>query len=145
MPERRNRSELFRDRVREMRSQPNDVESMLRNDRLKGFKFRRQHPIGPYIADFYCAGARLIVELDGKTHDGKEQYDAGRQGWLEAQGLAVMRYPTSSIVSRRCSKRFGPNVSSERQRLLAAPAPHPSPRPGVPGRGEDSQLKLLLD
>jgi very-short-patch-repair endonuclease len=93
--QRRNRSELFRDRARELRSNQNEVEAMvwerLRSRKLKGFKFRRQHPIGNYIADFYCAEAALIVELDGMTHEGREEYDAERDAWLESQGIFVMR------------------------------------------------------
>ena len=92
--QRRNRSEPFRDRARELRSNQNDVEAMiwerLRNRKLRGFKFRRQHPIGNYIVDFYCAEA-LVAELDGMTHIGREEYDARRQVWLEAQGLFVVR------------------------------------------------------
>jgi very-short-patch-repair endonuclease len=76
----RNRKPLFIERAREMRKQPNDAESMawnaLRDRQLKGLKFRRQYAIGNYIADFYCAEAKLIIELDGKTHDGKEEDDA---------------------------------------------------------------------
>jgi len=93
--QRRNRSELFRDRAYELRGDQNQVEAMvwerLRGRKLKGFKFRRQHPIGAYIADFYCAEAALVVELDGMTHEGREEYDAKRQSWLESQGLLVLR------------------------------------------------------
>ena len=92
---RRNHSEILRDRARELRDKQNQVEAMawerLRGRKLGGFKFRRQHPTGNYIADFYCAEAALVVELDGMTHDGRELYDSERQEWLESQGLVVVR------------------------------------------------------
>jgi len=56
-------------------------------------KFRRQHPAGPYILDFYCPLARLAIEVDGSGHDIAEQvaHDAQRNGWLQAQGYRVLR------------------------------------------------------
>ncbi|SEI64089.1 Very-short-patch-repair endonuclease [Sphingobium sp. AP50] len=61
--------------------------------RPDGFKFRRQHLAGPYILDFYCPSARLAIEVDGGGHDIAEQIarDARRDGWLQAQGLRVLR------------------------------------------------------
>ena len=46
--------------------------SVLRGRQLRGLRFRRQHPIEPYVVDFYCAAARLAIELDGESHDGRE-------------------------------------------------------------------------
>ena len=98
---RRNRTTTFIERAREMRQQQNDAESMiwsvLRDRRLRGFKFRRQYALGNYIADFYCAEAKLIVELDGKTHEGKEEYDETRDKWMESQGLHVLRVPNLEL------------------------------------------------
>ncbi len=65
---------------------------LLRNRRLTGFKFRRQQPVGPYVADFFCPAAKLIVELDGDSHVGKDLHDAERQAYLESQGLRVVRF-----------------------------------------------------
>ncbi len=56
----------------------------LRNRRFVGYKFRRQHAIGPYMADFYYHDAGLIVELDGESHFGRDGYDRKRQEWLES-------------------------------------------------------------
>ncbi len=128
-------SKLLLERAREMRSQPNDAEASvwkgLPAKRLRGFKFRRQHPIGIYIVDFYCAAAMLVIELDGSSHLGKEQYDAQRQSWLESQGLLVVRFGNRDlddgidgfleIVWRHCVARTGSTRSS-------APLPKPSPR-----------------
>jgi very-short-patch-repair endonuclease len=66
---------------------------LLRRKQLAGFRFRRQAPIGPYIADFFCPQAKLIVELDGAPHTDEEQMvrDAARTRWLEAHGCRVIR------------------------------------------------------
>jgi very-short-patch-repair endonuclease len=59
---------------------------------MDGWKFRRQAPIGPYVVDFVCFAARLVVELDGSSHDEMRfDYDEGRQAWLESQGFKVLR------------------------------------------------------
>jgi very-short-patch-repair endonuclease len=102
MPEeRRNRSVNARDFARRLRRNQNLVEALLwaelRNGKLKGLKFRRQHPVGPFVVDFYCAEARVSAELDGKTHVGREKKDAERQAWLESQGLLVIRCPNEEI------------------------------------------------
>jgi very-short-patch-repair endonuclease len=65
--------------------------SALRNRRLDGFKFRRQHPIGAFIADFACPERKLIVELDGPSHDIAYQRDQRRDAWLATQGYRVVR------------------------------------------------------
>lgn len=63
---------------------------ILRGSRL-GFKFRREHPIGRYRLDFYCAEARLALEMDGEQHDpGRDQ---ARDQWLLGQGIATLRIP----------------------------------------------------
>src|SRR3989338_6704303 len=69
----------------------------LRNRQLCGFKFRRQVPFGPFVADFLCAEAQLIIELDGRTHVGREQYDRKRTAYLESHGYSVMRFPNHAV------------------------------------------------
>jgi len=75
------------------------VWSRLRRRALDGWKFRRQQPIGPYFADFFCPAARLIVEIDGPAHDGdrRSAYDQRRQAWLEAEGYCVRRIAVGEI------------------------------------------------
>jgi len=65
----------------------------LRNRQLGGFKFRLQHPIGPYILDFYCAEARLAVEVDGQMHGRPEQvaHDARRDAYFRKMGIETLR------------------------------------------------------
>ena len=86
------------DRARALRASQTDAErrlwSQLRDRRLNGWKWKRQTPRGPFIADFYCAEARLVVELDGGQHaeDGDAAKDARRTKALEQSGLRVLRF-----------------------------------------------------
>lgn len=66
---------------------------------LLGYKFRRQHPVGSYIVDFYCPELMLAIELDGGHHFEKIQHenDLVRQHFIEKQGIMVVRYPNSEI------------------------------------------------
>jgi very-short-patch-repair endonuclease len=56
-----------------------------------GLRFRRQHPVGPYILDFYCDAAKLAVEVDGEGHVQQAAYDGRRDNWLLAQGIRTLR------------------------------------------------------
>jgi very-short-patch-repair endonuclease len=71
---------------------------LLRDRRLGDAKFRRQMPVGPYIADFLCVAARLIVEVDGGQHAGSAR-DAVRDAWLEAQGWRVVRFWNGDVLA----------------------------------------------
>jgi very-short-patch-repair endonuclease len=73
---------------------------LLRDRQLNGFKFRRQHPIGPFIADFYCAEVRLVVELDGESHSGRERYDEGRTRYIEMNGNRVSRVVNTDVFDQ---------------------------------------------
>ena len=72
----------------------------LRNRRLAGAKFRRQHTLGRYIADFYCHEARLVIELQGSIHDKDDQreYDAARQEMIEQQGIIVLHFKNEEVM-----------------------------------------------
>jgi len=76
-----------------------NVWNRLKGKRLGGWKFRRQHPIGPYVVDFCCLAARLVVELDGPEHgtDAAEAYDVRRTAWLECDGYRVLRFSVTSV------------------------------------------------
>lgn len=69
----------------------------LRKRRLAGLHFRRQHPIGRYIVDFYCAEHRLVIEVDGETHHHRVEYDEVRTEWLESQGCRVLRFTNEEV------------------------------------------------
>lgn len=73
--------------------------SMLRGKQLSGLRFRRQHPIEPYIVDFYCASARLAIELDGKSHDEREKQDQQRSKEIEKQCILVMRVSNDDVLT----------------------------------------------
>jgi very-short-patch-repair endonuclease len=61
--------------------------------------FRRQHPVGPYVLDFYCTKARLAIEIDGLSHDmgDRPQRDIRRDAWLKAHGVTVLHIPASEL------------------------------------------------
>lgn len=71
---------------------------LVRNRRLGGFRFLRQHPIDRYIADFVCEAGKLIVELDGPVHDGREAFDARRTEVLERFGYVVIRFRNEHVL-----------------------------------------------
>ena len=77
------------------------VWSLVRNRQLNGLCFRRQQAIGPYIVDFYCSAARLVVEIDGESHDGREEEDAKRMRYLKRRGLRLLRLTNDEVVSDR--------------------------------------------
>ncbi len=89
--------------AREMRSRMTDAEALLwmllRNRRIAGAKFRRQHPVGRYILDFYCDEKKLGIELDGGQHGEAVQYDQQRDGWLSAQGIQVLRFWNNQMLT----------------------------------------------
>jgi very-short-patch-repair endonuclease len=85
------RTQRARQLRREMTPTEKRLWKHLRGRRFAGFKFRRQTPIAGYIADFYCAKARLILELDGESHVGKESCDEQRREALEEKGFHVIR------------------------------------------------------
>ena len=64
----------------------------LRARRLGGFKFRRQHPLGPFIVDFYCAAQRLIIELDGGIHETQIEQDEASTAHIESYGYRILRF-----------------------------------------------------
>jgi len=68
----------------------------IRNKKL-GPKFYRQHSIGPYIVDFYCAEKRLIIEIDGEHHTQNHEYDSARNEYLENLGFKIVRFWNSEI------------------------------------------------
>ena len=72
--------------------------SVLRNKRLEGLRFRRQHAVGRYVVDFYYPGAKLVVEVDGESHAGRADQDAKRSAYLEARGLTVLRVTNDDVM-----------------------------------------------
>ncbi len=83
-------------RARRLRREATPAEAKLwpylRNGHLGGLKFRRQCPVGRYIADFCCIDRALVVEVDGASHNERGEYDAARTAYLESLGLRVIRF-----------------------------------------------------
>ncbi len=70
----------------------------LRGRRCGGFKFRRQYIIDQYVVDFACVSAKLVVEVDGPTHEGREDYDAERTRHIESRGYRVIRFTNGEVL-----------------------------------------------
>lgn len=94
--------EMLKPLARQKRHIPTPAEDhlwgCLRNRQLQGAKFRRQHAIDRFIVDFYCAEARLIIEVDGAVHDYRPDEDAIRQEFLESLGLRVIRFTNADVL-----------------------------------------------
>lgn len=102
--------------------------TFLRGRKLNGFKFRRQHPIGSYVADFACLSARLVVEVDGATHwtPAELEHDARRTAYLQSRGWRVLRVTNLDVFENmdgvwRAIEHFLPPPSA---------SPTPPPRAG---------------
>ncbi len=71
----------------------------LKNRQLDGLKFRRQHPVGPFILDFWCPARKLVIELDGEVHEKQKDYDEARTRQLEDYGYRVMRFRNEEVLT----------------------------------------------
>ncbi|WP_071590732.1 endonuclease domain-containing protein [Synechococcus sp. PCC 7336] len=71
----------------------------LRNRQLRGLRFRRQHPIDRFIADFYCPACKLAIEVDGAVHDDRTEVDAARTQAMEAYGCRVIRFANQQVLN----------------------------------------------
>jgi very-short-patch-repair endonuclease len=102
--------------------------------RPSGLKFRRQHPTGPYVLDFFCSDARLAIEVDGEAHSrgDQPQRDAARDKWLRAAGIETLRIPAVELLDDADAVlRF---ILSETTARL--PPHHPAAPAGPPPRGK---------
>ena len=90
------------DRARNLRRHSTEAErafwSQVRNRKLGGYRFRRQVPIGPYIVDFVCPSAKLVVEVDGGQHQERIADDDQRTRWLESKGYRMFRVWNSDVL-----------------------------------------------
>ena len=90
---------------RELRKELTDAEKLLwaelRNRKLNGLKFRRQHPLDKFIVDFYCNEKKLVVELDGSVHDEKinKEYDEARTAMLAGLNVFVLRFRNEEVIN----------------------------------------------
>ena len=93
---------VTRSNARRLREEMTDSEQAmwrrLRGSQLGGFKFRLQHPVPPYVVDFYCDRARLAVELDGSQHS--PAADAVRSAFLRSQGITILRFGSNDVLQQ---------------------------------------------
>jgi 2-oxoglutarate/2-oxoacid ferredoxin oxidoreductase subunit alpha len=104
----------------------------LRQQRLDGYKFRKQHPIGPFIVDFYCPEPQLAVEVDGSVHDHQHERDRERQQLIESTGVRFVRVSATQVESD-----LGSVLAAIREAVARLRAPSPSPS-AAGGAGDDS-------
>ncbi|HEU0233756.1 MAG TPA: endonuclease domain-containing protein [Gallionella sp.] len=116
-------------RARSLRRGMTDVEHVLwqalRGKQLGGYRFRRQHPIGRYIADFTCIEQKPVIELDGGQHQEQLAYDKQRTASLQAQGWQVLRFWNNDVLNN-----LDGVLTTIVENLTALPPPQPYPCKG---------------
>lgn len=121
----------LRDKTRQVRREPTEAEkrlwSILRDRQQGGATFRRQHPIPPYVADFACVDARLIVEVDGGQHAGAP-HDAQREAYLQRQGWRVLRLSNADVLADLDDLARRIMAALEQQPAAVAPSVESLPR-----------------
>lgn len=120
--------------AKSLRTHQTDAEARLwyhlRAHRFMGLKFKRQKPVGRYIADFVCCERRLIVELDGGQHAEQAAYDRQRDAWLRGQGYAVLRFWNHDVMQE---------MDAVLERIRCAVSREPSPLAPLPQAGEGNE------
>jgi len=96
-------------KARQMREWPTEAEDILwkelRGEKIRGFQFRRQHPVGRFIFDFCCTKAKLIIEVDGSVHNDEDQKarDAARDEFLARGGYTTLRFTNAEVFGNLAS------------------------------------------
>ena len=105
----------------------------IRLRQLGGFKFRRQHPVGPYVLDFACVEKHLAIEVDGGQHSECADYDSRRSAYLETHGYKVLRFWNSEVLK---------NIAAVKEVIFEALCGDGSPPPSSsPSKGEERVRK----
>jgi very-short-patch-repair endonuclease len=117
---------------------------LLRNRRFVGFKFRRQHPVGPYVLDFHCVSARLAIELDGDVHGRPDRAsrDARKDEYLAGKGIKVLRFWNVELLENQDGVLT--TILLELEHRTANP--HPDPLPSTTrerGTGQPDEVRRL--
>lgn len=137
------------DLARRFRRSPTEAEGVLwkhlRGSRLDGLKFKRQHRLGRYIVDFYCAELKLVVEVEGGIHDHDDQreYDMARFNEIESHGLNVLRVKNEDVMNN--TEQVLNTILSYRASSTPSANASPSPRIGRRGRGMRSRKRNIFD
>jgi very-short-patch-repair endonuclease len=123
------------DRARELRGDMTEAETKLwwrlRQRQLNGHRFKQQVPIGPYIVDFACLAAKLVIEVDGGQHVDSVDHDERRTAWLEERGYRVLRFWNPEVLASTDEV-----LEAVLRALPATPPPRPSPSGGEGEKGE---------
>lgn len=128
------KSKIF-DRAKQLRSNPTEAElkvwNILRKKQILGLKFRFQHPINQFIADFYCHKINLVIEIDGGIHNETKQKerDEGRTYEMQKLGIEVLRFDNNDVMNdiERIQKTIHVKCEQMLQRLNDQPKPSESP------------------
>jgi len=95
---------MLKERAKELRQAGNLSEvlfwNQVKNKQFKEYDFDRQKIIGNYIVDFYCTNCNVVIEIDGSSHDNKQDYDAKRDGFLRSLGLVVIHIPVEEVMNK---------------------------------------------
>jgi len=120
-------------RARVLRQHLTDAERRLwyhlQNRQLGGWKFRRQHPVGPFIVDFICLEKKVVIEVDGGQHAENEELDTQRSAYLKEMGYHILRFWNNEVLQETEAV-----LTTIFASLEDAP-PHPSPLPPMGGEG----------
>jgi len=134
-------------RARNLRRDMTDAEKqlwqMLRSKQTEGYRFRRQVPIGGFIADFVCHAARLIVEIDGGQHDPSSTAEASRTRFLEAEGYRVLRFWNNEVMDNPDGVRAA--IAESLQRVTSTRIEPVTPTPTLPHRGGGPEATTTED
>ena len=131
---------------RKLRNEASPVEKKLWRElsvqsAARGLKFRRQQVIHPYVADFACLAARVLVEIDGVSHDSRECYDKKREAFLQRQGYSVMRFANKEAVENTGAV-VETILNFTEEKLSRDGLDNVAPLPNPPREGEGTTARL---
>jgi len=135
------RSQFKHDAARRLRENATEPErilwSLLRGKQMAGLRFRRQQTIGPYVVDFFCSVAKLVVELDGDQHGLSDAvaYDNARTEWLEERGIRVLRIANVDLIRNR-KNALEVIWTAVKSSGIPLPEPPSAVRPSLKGRAD---------
>lgn len=122
---------------REMSPPERRLWNYIKGNQLAGLRFRRQHPIGPFIADFYCHAAALVIEIDGSTHQAEQKdHDDRRDMWMKTRDIGVLRIRAIDVrdnlqgVLSTIERTASDRIRSRQTRGAPSDPAHPPDEPG---------------
>jgi very-short-patch-repair endonuclease len=116
---------------------------VLKGGKLAGLKFRRQHPVGNFILDFYCPAHKLVIEVDGAIHQTQVEYDSARTIQLETYGYTVLRFQNEMVLHQIETVLAKILQTVLTRNIVISPSP-PAPLP-IPGEGSKKRELISLN